>query len=288
MHGTDLASLRGQLAVVTGAASGIGAAIAESCAMYGMAVLLADVEEEALERTVTSLRRRGATATGRVVGVRDPLQVDSLAEEAAASGETGSRLCNNAGVGVVRSFLETTLEDWRWTLEVNLWGVLHGVRAFLPRMLEQRCRARIVNTASAAGLLAPADLSAYAVSKHGVVALSESLQAELAAAASDVRLVVLCPGLVRTNIHQAERNRPRRHHNPDEILDRGDELAEAMEAAMTPEELTRILFAALERGDFLVCSHGETPDQLRARCERLLSGEGPPPPWPDQASGEAD
>jgi NAD(P)-dependent dehydrogenase (short-subunit alcohol dehydrogenase family) len=274
-RGINPRSLGGQLAVVTGGASGIGLAIAESCAMHQMSVLLADIEEDALTQAVQSLRRRGADVLGERVDVSDSAQVEHLADLAYARGKPVRLLFNNAGVGVLRSFLESSLEDWRWTLEVNLWGAVHGMRSFLPRMIEAHCDARIVNTASAAGLLSPPDLAAYAVSKHGVVALTESVQIELAQLHSDVRLAVLCPDLIRTRIHEGERNRPQRHRCTQEVVDRTQSLGAAMDEAMSAEEVSRIVFDALERGDFTIFTHEITRQQLRQRIDRVLDGRAP-------------
>ena len=258
-----------------GAAVMIGLAIAESCAMHQMSVLLADIEEDALAHAVKSLRRRGADVTGEHVDVSEPAQLERLADLAYARDQPVRLLFNNAGVGVLRSFLESSLEDWRWTLEVNLWGVVHGMRSFLPRMVDARCAARIVNTASAAGLLSPPDLAAYAVSKHGVVALTESVQSELTQIRSDVRLAVLCPDLIRTRIHEGERNRPERHRGAQDLVDRTPSLGAAMEEAMSAEEVSRIVFAALESGHFTIFTHEITRQQVRQRIDRVLEGKAP-------------
>jgi NAD(P)-dependent dehydrogenase (short-subunit alcohol dehydrogenase family) len=201
--------LSGKVAVVTGAASGIGLAIAEKWVSEQMKVVLADVEEDALELAADRLARRGSVlAVPTDVSVAE--SVDELRRQAEAFGPVHI-LCNNAGVSTAGpgSAWEKPISAWQWVLEVNLWGVIHGIRAFMPAMVE-RDEGHIVNTASIAGLLPFPFAAPYAASKHAVVGLSTSIYHELAMRGSHVHVSVLCPGWIRTRIIDAERNWPDR------------------------------------------------------------------------------
>lgn len=200
----------GQVAVVTGAASGIGRALATAFADHGLTVFAVDVERPALDEAVAELRSAGGVAEGHVVDVRDPAALDALAAEVIASHGRVDVLCNNAGVVTPRLPLwEQPFEDLRWTTEVNLYGVANGVRAFVPHLVRAG-RGHVVNTSSVAGLstIPGGGNGVYSASKHAVVGLSETLRLELAAAAPDVGVTVLCPGPVPSRIHDAARNRP--------------------------------------------------------------------------------
>ena len=201
-------NLDGKVAVVTGGASGIGRAVATRFAEAGMRVVLADIQEDALDRTASEL----AAAGHQVIGVRTDVSVGESVEALAATvmAEFGAVhvLHNNAGVGVGGYLWTHTQRDWEWVLGVNLWGVIHGVRVFVPLMISQGEPAHIVNTASMAGLISVPGLGAYNVSKHGVVTLSETLERDLRIAGAPIGVSVLCPGLVMTNIFESHRNRP--------------------------------------------------------------------------------
>jgi NAD(P)-dependent dehydrogenase (short-subunit alcohol dehydrogenase family) len=200
----------GKVAVVTGAASGIGRAMAERFATEGMKVVLADVEEGALARAEAELKAGGATVLAIPTDVSRAGDVDALARRTIDAFGAVHILCNNAGVSpVMGASWELTETDWQWVLGVNLWGVLHGIHAFVPIMLKQDSEGHVVNTASMAGLVAGGSWwSTYGVAKHGVVNLSESLHRELAAVGSRVKVSVLCPAWVKTQLMDAERNRP--------------------------------------------------------------------------------
>jgi NAD(P)-dependent dehydrogenase (short-subunit alcohol dehydrogenase family) len=198
-EGGPLQRVEGRVAVVTGAASGIGLGIARAFAAAGMKVVLADVREEPLEQAAAELRDGG----GQAIAVRtDVARLDEVEALAAATlSEFGAVhvLCNNAGVGLFTRIAETSIDDWRWTLEIDLWGPIHGVKTFLP-IIEREDEGHINSTSSMAGLLAVPRLGAYNVAKHGVVALMATLERELRAAHSPVRTSVLCPGAVNTGI----------------------------------------------------------------------------------------
>jgi NAD(P)-dependent dehydrogenase (short-subunit alcohol dehydrogenase family) len=199
---------KGRTAVITGAASGIGYAMAERFGKEGMNVVMADVEEPALAAAHSKLSDLGVNAIAVLTDVSQEEQIQNLADKAFAEFGEVHVLCNNAGVGGggPRPIWEQSLNNWKWTMGVNLWGVIYGVRAFLPRMIEQGTEGHVVNTASSAGLLQGGGI--YGVTKHGVVALSESLYQELGAIDSPIGVSVVCPGFISTNIPAFERNRP--------------------------------------------------------------------------------
>jgi NAD(P)-dependent dehydrogenase (short-subunit alcohol dehydrogenase family) len=201
-------TLTGRVAVVTGAASGIGRALAERFAAEGMKVVMADVETAALEAAAAAVRLKAPAVLPVRVDVARPEDVERLAEETYAAFGAAHVVCNNAGVAVIGAVHEHTLADWQWVLGVNLWGVIHGVRAFVPRMLAGGDEGHIVNTASMAGLTTAPYMSVYDVTKHGVVALSESMYKEFEVTGATLGVSVVCPGLINTNIMRSSRNRP--------------------------------------------------------------------------------
>ena len=197
----------GKVAVVTGAASGIGRAMADAFVAEGMKVVLADVEHEPLEAAAAELRERGGDVFAVLADVREPAEVDRIG--AAAMDVFGALhvACNNAGVSGGGLSWEIDLETWRWILDVDLWGVIHGVRTFTPLIIGSG-GGHIVNTASMAGLSSNPGMSPYNVAKHGVVTLSETMYVELEMTHPEVGISVLCPGWVRTRIAESDRNQP--------------------------------------------------------------------------------
>jgi NAD(P)-dependent dehydrogenase (short-subunit alcohol dehydrogenase family) len=257
--------LRDRVGVVTGAASGIGRALARRFAAEGMKVVLADVERPALEKAAAELDASGGRAIAVPTDVSKPEQVDALARRALDAFGAVHVLCNNAGVFTAGPIWEQTLGDWKWVIDVNLWGVIHGIRTFVPILLAQGGEAHIVNTASVAGLVSPRGLGPYNVTKHGVVTLSETLHYELRAAGSQIGVSVLCPGAIRTNIADAERNRPAE-------LARGPSaganaaLRAGLEAGMDPAQVAEIVLRGIREERFYLLTHPE----LKAGVERRL------------------
>jgi NAD(P)-dependent dehydrogenase (short-subunit alcohol dehydrogenase family) len=201
-------TLRGRVAVVTGAASGIGLALAERFAAEGMKVVMADIEAAALDSASAALRAKAPAVHALRIDVSRAEDVERLARETYAAFGAAHVVCNNAGVAVIGAVHEHSLADWQWVIGVNLWGVIHGVRAFVPRMLAGGDEGHIVNTASMAGLSTAPFMSVYDVTKHGVVALSESMFKEFEATGAPIGVSVVCPGLINTSIMRSSRNRP--------------------------------------------------------------------------------
>ena len=197
-----------KVAVITGAASGIGRALADRCAREGIRVVLADVEAPALAQAEAELREAGADVLAVLTDVSKTGDVEALARKTLDAYGAVHLLCNNAGVGTGSTAWESTLYDWEWVLGVNMWGVLHGIRTFLPIMLDQGAEGHIVNTSSIAGLISYAADAPYHLTKHAIVALSEKLYYDLAYRGARIGVSVLCPGMVDTRIMDGERNRP--------------------------------------------------------------------------------
>jgi NAD(P)-dependent dehydrogenase (short-subunit alcohol dehydrogenase family) len=200
--------LAGRVAVVTGAASGLGLAMVRRFGSAGMKLVLADVEAGALDAAVQERRDAGHDAIGVRTDVTDAVAVQHLADTAYDTHGAVHVLCNNAGVVKRARTWELTLDDWNWVLDVDLGGVFHGIRAFVPRMLEQGEGGHVVNTSSMAGLLPIPNLGAYAAAKAAVVGLSLSLQTEFDQLGASLGVSVLCPGFIATGITQSARNRP--------------------------------------------------------------------------------
>jgi NAD(P)-dependent dehydrogenase (short-subunit alcohol dehydrogenase family) len=263
---SGLPDLAGKVAVVTGGASGIGKGIAARLAAEGARVIIADIERDALEATAVELGVDGIAAD-----VSDGASVESLAAAVVEKYGTVHVVCNNAGIGPLAPVKDLTLDDWRWMLGVNLWGVIHGVHTFLPILSGNPEGGHIVNTASMAGLVAHARLGAYSTAKFGVVALTEALAEELAADGSRVGVSVLCPGTVHTNIGTSSRNRPA------ELGDAGFkdvdiELEDNPRYRwIYPEQAGRVVVRAIKRGDLYALTHPDWYPQVAARHEAIAA-----------------
>jgi len=272
--------LDGRVAVVTGAGSGIGRALAERFAAEGMRLVLVDVEPEPLAAVSDALLRAGAEVEAAAIDVRDRKAMASVAERCATRFGGAHILCNNAGVASGGAAWEVAPEDWDWVVGVNLMGVINGIHAFVPRMVDAGDEGHVVNTASIAGLTCPVFMSPYNVTKHAVVALSETLRADLVARGSKLGVSVLCPGWVQTRIHEADRNKPGGPPPPDT----GDpermamrELVRSMIAGgIDPSKVADEVVAAVRAQRFWIRTHEALEAGVRARCEAIIAGEGPP------------
>lgn len=264
----------GRVAAVTGAASGIGRAMADRWAELGMRLALADVERVPLEEAADELREAGHEVLAVPTDVSDGDQVDAFA--AATLGEYGAVhvVCNNAGVGGGGSMWTLTTADWQWVLGVNLWGVIHGIRAFVPHLVEQG-EGHVVNTASVAGLSSPPMLGPYNASKHAVVTISETLRAELAMLPdTHVGVTVVCPGWVRTRIHESDRNRPESLRNPageDAVPDAASALEGLLDQGMDPADLAADIESAVREDRLYVLTGDEWTPLVRQRMEQFVA-----------------
>jgi NAD(P)-dependent dehydrogenase (short-subunit alcohol dehydrogenase family) len=271
----------GKVAVVTGAASGIGRAMAERFAAEGMKVVLADVEETALAGVKDALAGRGATVVAVKTDVSKAEDVERLAQETLKAFGAVHVVCNNAGVAAAGPAWEMTLADWQWVLGVNLWGVIHGVRTFVPIMLRQGTEGHVVNTASMAGLASGPMMSIYNVTKHGVVTLSETLQHDLTMVGAQIRVSVLCPAWVNTRIHESERNRPAAFGGPDartqtpggQMMEQT--VAQLLATGLSPEHVAGLVFDAVRNEKFYILPHPEWKRLIRTRMEDILEERTP-------------
>lgn len=273
----------GKVAVITGAASGIGRGIAEWCVRAGVKVVLADIEEAPLSKAESDLKAMGGTVLCVRTDVSKRSDVESLARQAFDTFGSVHLLFNNAGVVAGGAPWEATWNDWEWVIGVNLWGVIHGVKIFMPLMLAQNTECHIVNTSSADGLIAGGFSSPYAVTKHAVVALSECLYLTLQQRKSPVKVSVLCPGLVKTNIINAERNRPADLKNEPVVLSSelqaGRTALERLLAESTPpDQLAEKVFDAIRKEQFYILTHPEWTEAIQLRMTKLLQMENPENP----------
>ena len=273
---------QGKVAVVTGAASGIGRALAGKSAQEGMKVVLADIEEQALMQASQELKAAGASVLAVQTDVSKAGDVEALAQKAFDTYGAVHLLFNNAGVGAGAIIWESTLADWEWTLGVNLWGVIHGIRTFVPLMLGQQTEGHIVNTASIAGLTSGPGLGIYKVTKHGIVTLSETLYHELALRGAHIKVSVLCPGFVSTQILDSARNRPVQLQNDPTEERMGPEseamlhfMRQAVQAGMPTHQVADIVFQAIRDETFYILTHPEWKEAIRVRMEDILQERNP-------------
>jgi NAD(P)-dependent dehydrogenase (short-subunit alcohol dehydrogenase family) len=272
--------LEGKVAVVTGGASGIGFGLARAFAAEGMKVVLADIEADALAEAAAKLRADGADVLDVVTDVSDEDQVVDLATNAYTHYGTAHVVCNNSGVaGGGGLTWEIGQPGWDWAFNVNFWGVLHGIRAFVPRLIEQH-EGHIVNTASVAGLKALPFMSPYTATKHAVVGVSEALALELAMQGSPVKVSVLCPGFIRTRIHESTRNWPDSlGERPDiESSAIGDVVRGLVEGGMDPAALATRVVDAIRAERFFILSADEHARVPAARGEEARTGAQPAVP----------
>ncbi len=270
--------LAGKVAVVTGAASGIGLAMTESFLGEGLKVAMADVDPAALDEAAGRLAAGGADVLPVVTDVRDGDSVQRLADATYERYGTAHLVCNNAGVSAAAAPWALSTGEWKWVLDVNLWGVIHGTRTFVPRFLEQG-EGHVVNTASLAGLITGV-LSAYSVTKHAVVALSESTYISLRMAGADVGVSVLCPGFVRTRIWESERNRPSDAEPEREADPTMQELGKALVLnGIDPVEVGGAVVEAVKTDRFYVLTHEGSEGAVARRMNDILDGR--PPTVPD-------
>jgi NAD(P)-dependent dehydrogenase (short-subunit alcohol dehydrogenase family) len=273
-----------KVAVITGAGRGIGRGIAIRCAREGMKVVLAGIGEESLRLAEGDLKAQGAAVRSVQTDVSQVADVERLAEETLRAFGSVDLLVNNAGVIVKKNTTEHTLADWRWVIDVNLWGVIHGVHVFLPIMRKQATPCHIVNLASTGGLTTGGSDPSYYATKHAVVALSESLHKEMRQASTQVSVSVFCPGYVKSDLAGGDRNRPANLRNMPadgayeaELKSRYEAFGARVATGMTPEEAADHLFGALKQDRFYVLSHPTAKDNVQKRMEDILDERDPLP-----------
>ena len=249
-----------KVAVITGAASGIGLGIARKAAKEGMKVVVADIEKDALEKTREELKESGTDVISVLADVSKSQNIENLAQKTIDAFGEVHLLCNNAGVAPFGVSWEGTLSDWKWIMDVNLWGVIHGTRTFIPIMLQQDTECHIVNTSSLSGLMAnEIGQGMYIATKYGVVGLTEIIAKELSLLKSKIKVHTLCPGMVKTNIINCERNRPADlcddpcdpiEHS--ELKKIGEAIIELGESGVLPDNVGDIVFEAIKKDVFYI------------------------------------
>jgi NAD(P)-dependent dehydrogenase (short-subunit alcohol dehydrogenase family) len=280
-------NLKERVAVVTGAASGIGFALATRFASEGMKVALADVEERPLAEATRRLEAAGASAIGVPTDVTSATDVARLARRAKAEFGAVHVVCNNAGVFTGGTCWEAPLEDYEWLLGVNVWGVVHGIRTFVPILLEEE-EGHVVNTASMAALTTLPFTGIYHMTKHAVLALSECLYHELRARGARVGVSVVCPEMVATRIDAADRNRPERLRGsapatPESELV-GRSIADAIKRGIPPEEIADRTLRAIREDRFYVLSDDDWRRIAESRCDDVRLARNPTLRVPNMAS----
>ncbi len=272
--------LSGRVAVITGAGSGFGREFARFGAARGMRLALADINQAALDATVDELRSAGVDAFGLRTDVSKADDVQALADATMARFGAVHLLFNNAGVGSGGFVWESTDADWQWVMGANVWSVIHGVRIFTPLMLAHGEPAHIVNTASAAGLITAPNMGIYNVSKHAVVALSETLYQDLKLVKSRIGVSVLCPAFVPTGIAHSHRNRPAELANaapptPSMLAAQQASVKAVESGRISAPEIAELTFAAIESGTFYIVPHGKILDIVQQRMTDIVSGQNP-------------
>jgi NAD(P)-dependent dehydrogenase (short-subunit alcohol dehydrogenase family) len=278
----------GKTAVLTGAGSGFGLECARIGARLGMNLVLADVQQDALDRAAAEMKAAGAEVLAQQVDVSDATQMEHLARRVQERFGAPHFVFNNAGVGAGGLVWENTVQDWQWVLGVNLWGVIHGVRLFTPMMLEaaqkdSSYQGHIVNTASMAGLLNPPNMGVYNVSKHAVVSLSETLYQDLALVTEQVGASVLCPFFVPTGIHQSERNRPGElamaKPTRSQLIGQAMNNKAVSSGKVTAAEVAQRVFDAVAAGQFYIYSHPKAIASVQTRLEDIMQARNPTDPF---------
>lgn len=275
-------TLRGRTAVITGAGSGLGREFARACAAEGMNLLLADLHQAGLDETLALAELADTEALTWLCDVSKADQVEALAVAAESRFGPLHLIFNNAGVGVTGPLWTSTLDEWDWVLGVNLMGVVHGVRSFVPRLLAHGDEAHVVNTASIAGLICGLGQGVYSVSKHAVVALSEVLYHELQAVQSRVGVSVLCPAFVPTGIAESGQHRPSGHgaRNPHPMTDQIEQMVRSAvsKGRISASEVADLTLQAVRDERFYILPHAKTLGSIESRMRHILEGRPPHDP----------
>jgi NADP-dependent 3-hydroxy acid dehydrogenase YdfG len=272
-----------KVAVITGAASGIGRAIAEYCAQEGMKIVISDVDETALHGCEEDLKSMGAPVSALITDVSKSGDIEKLARKTIDTYGAVHLLFNNAGVIVEGRIWENTIKDWEWVLGVNLWGVINGIRVFVPLMLAQNEECHVINTSSMGGLYSDSGLGIYKVTKHGVVTLSETLYHDLKSIKAKLRVSVLCPGFVNTGLGDSDRHRGKEFQNQEEVRpevkQKMDFLRKSGKQGLSADEVAKITFEAIRENIFYIFPHPELISAVKNRMDDILLSRNPTNPW---------
>ena len=283
-----ISHFKGKTAVLTGAGSGFGLECARIAAHNGMNVVLVDVQKDALDAAKTELEAKGIQVMARLVDVSNAAQMQALANDVQQQFGAPHFVFNNAGVASGGLLWENSEADWQWVLGVNVWGVIHGVRLFTPMMLEaakndSNYQGHIVNTASMAGLLTPPNMGVYNVSKHAVVALTETLYQDLKLVTDQISASVLCPYFVPTGISQSHRNRPStlKADKPTQSQLIGQAMSDKAVSSgkVTAAEVAQLVFDAVAHDQFYIYSHPQALGNVQSRMEAIVQQHNPPDPF---------
>ena len=286
-----ITDFRGKTAVLTGAASGFGLACARIGASLGMNLVLVDVQKEPLKQAHDELKAMGAQVMAKRVDVSDAKDMQSLAEAVQDRFGAPHLVFNNAGVGAGGLVWENTVQDWEWLLGVNVWGVIHGVRLFTPMMLQAasqdpQWQGHIVNTASMAGLLTPPNMGIYNLTKHAVVALTETLYQDLGLVTEQVGASVLCPYFVPTGIHQSERNRPSHlaaaQPTASQLMGQAMSDKAVTSGKVSADQVAQMVFDAVRVNQFYIYSHPKALGNAQTRFDAIVQGRNPPDPFAER------
>jgi NAD(P)-dependent dehydrogenase (short-subunit alcohol dehydrogenase family) len=283
-----ISDFKDKVAVLTGAGSGFGLECARIAARRGMKLVLVDVQQDALEKAAAEFEAQGLEVLAKRVDVSDAAQMEALTQIVWQKFGAPHFVFNNAGVGSGGLVWENSVADWQWVLGVNLWGVIHGVRLFTPLMLEAarhdpKYQGHIVNTASMAGLLTPPNMGVYNVSKHAVVALSETLYQDLSLVTEQVGASVLCPYFVPTGISASERNRPQGlaadEPTKSQLISHAMTDKAVGSGKVSAADVAGKVFEAVERNQFYIYSHPHALGNVQQRMEAIVQGANPPDPF---------
>ena len=283
-----ITDFKGKTAVLTGAGSGFGLECARIGARLGMNLVLVDVQQDALDKAAAELQALGVQVMAHKVDVGNAAAMEVLASQVKARFGAPHLVFNNAGVAAGGLVWENTVADWNWVMGVNLWGVVHGVRLFTPMMLEAArtdpaYQGHIVNTASMAGLLTPPNMGVYNVTKHAVVALSETLYQDLALVTEQVGASVLCPYFVPTGISQSHRNRPSEmaaaKPTKSQLIGQAMSDKAVGRGKVSAAEVAQKVFDAVQAGQFYIYSHPQALGNVQQRMEAIVMGHNPPDPF---------
>ena len=286
-----ITNFKGKTAVLTGAGSGFGLECARIGAKLGMKLVLVDVQADALDRASAEMKLAGAEVLSFKLDVSSAVDMQAMGQAVFERFGAPHLLFNNAGVGAGGLIWENTVKDWEWVLGVNLMGVVHGVRIFTPMMLQAAAhdpdwRGHIVNTASMAGLLSPPNMGVYNVSKHAVVALSETLYQDLSLVTNQIGASVLCPFFVATGIGQSQRNRPAGLAS--DALTSSQLIQQAMTGKavhagkVTAADVAQKVFDAVAARQFYIYSHPRAIHSVQTRMEDILQARNPTDPFADK------